>query len=152
MRFPASNLCLHRSPSSEPWPSRSDRRTSRAERGRAIRGRVRRPPGRLIGTWEFAGEPGKVVGPKPGGPLISLTGTTHFAITEYDPATGKVVTHHGGTYTFDGNEYVETVRFGTPNRAPIINKSFKFKIKFEGDTFTQTGIDNDFKEVWKRVK
>jgi hypothetical protein len=38
---------------------------------------------------------------------------------------------------------------------PLINKTFKFKVKVEGDTYTQTGVgdDNPFKgEVWKRAK
>jgi hypothetical protein len=30
--------------------------------------------------------------------------------------------------------------------------TFKFKIKVEGDTFTQTGMDNPYTQVWKRAK
>ena len=108
----------------------------------------------LIGTWVLVGTPDRVgEAPESGGRLKFRTGK-HWCITEADPKTGKVVFHHGGTYTLDGDTYSETVGYATESTAEIIKKTFKFKVKVENDTYTQTGIgaDNPFNEVWKRVK
>jgi hypothetical protein len=107
----------------------------------------------LIGTWVLVGPPGKEAeAPKAGGRLRFFTGK-HWCITQADPKTGKVIYHHGGTYALDGDTYAETVEYATPGTAGLIGETFKFKVKVEGDTYTQTavGADNPFTEVWKRV-
>ena len=105
----------------------------------------------LIGTWTLAeaetpGSPSGV-----GSRLKFFTGT-HWMITQPDPKTGEVVFHHGGRYTLDGDTMAGTIDFANKNTAPLIGKTHKFKIKVDGDTFTQTGQDNSFTETWKRVK
>jgi hypothetical protein len=108
----------------------------------------------LIGTWVLVGTPDKVgEAPKSGGRLKFITGK-HWVITQADPETGKVVFHHGGTYTLDGDNYAETIEYANENTAELIKKTFKFKIKVEGNTYTQIGVgdDNPFSEVWKRAK
>jgi hypothetical protein len=105
----------------------------------------------LIGTWDFAGTPDKEEEPPAkGGRLKSFTGK-HWTITHYDEA-GKVTLHHGGTYTIDGDEYTETVKYANETTAELIGQSFKFKIKLEGDKYTQTGIGNPYTEVWRRAR
>jgi len=109
----------------------------------------------LVGTWVLVGTPDKVGDPpKTGGRLKFFTGK-NWCMTESDPESGKVVFHHGGTYTLDGDTYTETIEYANENTASLIKKMFKFKVKVDGDTYTQTGVgdDNPFKgEVWKRVK
>jgi len=108
----------------------------------------------LIGTWILVGTPDKVSeAPKSGARLKFFTGK-HWAITQADPDTSKVIFHHGGTYTLDGDNYTETIEYANENTAELIKKTFKFKIKVEGDTYTQVGVgdDNAFSEVWKRAK
>ena len=108
----------------------------------------------LIGTWVLVGKPGNVGEvPKSGGRLKFCTGR-NWAITQADPQTGKVVFHHGGTYTLDGDTYTETIEYANESTADHIKKTFKFKIKVEGDTYTQIGVgdDNPFSEVWKPAK
>ena len=108
----------------------------------------------LIGTWVLVGTPDKVGDlPKSGGRFKFRTGK-HWCITQADPDTGKVVFHHGGTYTLDGDTYAENVEYANENTAGLIGKTFKFKVKVEGDRYTQTGIgdDNPFNEVWQRAK
>lgn len=105
----------------------------------------------LIGTWVLVGTPddeGK--SPATGTRLKFLTGK-HWTITEADES-GKVVYHHGGTYTLDGEEYAETVKYASENTASLIGKTFKFKIKVDGDRYTQVGMGNPYSEVWKRAK
>lgn len=106
----------------------------------------------MIGTWVLVGTPGKVgEPPASGGRLKFLTGR-HWIITQADPNTGEVIYHHGGTYTLNGDEYVETVEYANENTAHLIKNIHKFKVKVEGDTFTQIGIGNPWTEVWKRAK
>jgi hypothetical protein len=106
----------------------------------------------MVGTWALAGKPGEVVElPKAGGRLKFITGR-HWVITESDPETHKVVFHHGGTYTLDGDEHAETVEYANENTAGLIGQTFRFKVKVEGDTYTQVGIGNPYTEVWKRLK
>ena len=109
----------------------------------------------LVGTWVLVGTPEKVGDPPTSGGRLKFFTGKHWCITESDPKTGKVIYHHGGTYTLDGDTYTETVEYANGNTAGLITKTFKFKFKVEGDTYTQTGVgdDNPFKgEVWKRLK
>ena len=106
----------------------------------------------LLGTWILVGEPGKVgEPPASGGRLKFLTGR-HWTITQADPKTGVTIFHHGGTYTLNGDEYVETVEYANQSTKELIKQTFKFTLKVEGDTLTQTGIGNSYNEVWKRAK
>ena len=108
----------------------------------------------LVGTWVLVGTPNKVgEAPEAGGRLKFFTGR-HWTITQADPKTGKVVFHHGGTYTLDGDAYTETIEYAGESTVEYVKKTFKFKVKVEGDTYTQTAVgdDNPFSEVWKRAK
>ena len=106
----------------------------------------------LLGTWILVGEPGKLgEAPASGGRLKFYTGR-HWTITQSDPTTGVTIFHHGGTYTLNGDEYAETVEYANESTKELIKQTFKFTIKIEGDTLTQTGIGNPFNEVWKRAK
>jgi hypothetical protein len=106
----------------------------------------------LVGTWVLAGTPeNPEEPPKSGGRLKFFTGK-HWCITQSDAETGKVIFHHGGTYTLDGDEMAGTIEYANDNTASLIKKTHRFKIKVEGDTYTQVGLDNPFTEVWKRLK
>ncbi len=106
----------------------------------------------LIGAWILIGTPGKVGQPPAAGGRYKFCTGRHWLITQADPNTGAVIYHHGGTYLLDGDNYTEKVEFANENTASLINKALKFKIKIEGDTYTQIGIENPYSEVWKRVK
>jgi hypothetical protein len=103
----------------------------------------------LVGTWVLVSEGGKAGNGT--GRLKFCTGR-HWVITQSDPRTGSIVYHHGGTYTLRGNEYAETVEYANDNTKQLLKQTFRFSIKIDGDTLTQTGIGNSFNEVWKRVK
>jgi hypothetical protein len=106
----------------------------------------------LIGTWILVGKPGEIgEAPATGGRLKFVTDSC-WCVTEADPKTGEVIFHHGGTYALKGNEYLETVKYANQSTTNLIKQTFKFTIKVEGDTLTQTGLGNPWTEVWKRVK
>jgi hypothetical protein len=106
----------------------------------------------MIGAWVHVGRPGQVrAAPEAGGRLKFRTGA-HWTLTHADPNTGLVTEHFGGTYTLNGNEYVETQEYGDATWMKDNGESFKFTVKVEGDTMTQIGIGNPYTEVWKRAK
>ena len=106
----------------------------------------------LTGTWVLVGAPGEGGEvPPAGGRLHFFTGK-HWLITQADPKTGVVIFHHGGTYILDGDKLVKKVEYANESTAALIGKSHSFKVAVDGDTYTQTGIDNEYNEVWKRVK
>jgi hypothetical protein len=105
----------------------------------------------MIGTWALAGTPDKIEEPAAGGRLKFFTGR-HWAVTQHDPTTGKVIFHHGGTYTLEGDTYTESVEYANENTAELIGQKFKFKVKVEGDILTNVGQGNPWTEAWKRAK
>ena len=106
----------------------------------------------LIGTWVLAGTPDKVEEPPANGGRYKFFTGKHWTVTQADPESGEVIYHHGGTYTLDGDTYEETVLYSTRNNAGLIKQTFKFKVKVDGDTYTQVGVGNSYDEVWKRAK
>ena len=106
----------------------------------------------LVGAWVLAGTPDQPADPPKSGGRIKFFAGKNWCITQADPATGKVIFHHGGTYTIDGDVLAETVEYANESTESLIKVTNKFKIKVEGDTYTQIGQGNDFNEVWKRLK
>jgi hypothetical protein len=106
----------------------------------------------MIGTWVLVGKPGKVGEPPAAGGRLKFRTGRHWTMTQANPDTGLTVMHDGGTYTLDGDKYVETIEYANQSTANDIGKSFMFTVKVEGDTMTQTGIGNPYTEVWKRLK
>jgi heme/copper-type cytochrome/quinol oxidase subunit 2 len=103
----------------------------------------------LIGTWTLVGTPDSEQ-ETPTKRLKFFTGK-HWLVTEADD-NGKVTLHHGGTYTLDADEYVETIEYAMEESISAVGMKFKFKIKVEGDKYTQIGIENPYSEVWRRAK
>jgi len=79
----------------------------------------------------------------------------HFMFAAYDTKNGRPLYAAGGTYTLDGNSYVEHVDFASDKLpAELIGKSQSFTVELEADTFTQTGTLSNGKpltERWKRA-
>lgn len=106
----------------------------------------------LIGVWAYAGSAdgdGKVPAKNIGFKFITAD---YWCDTQADSKTGIVVAHHGGTWSFQGGNYVESVKYANPGTLPFIGHDFKFISKVDGDTLTLKGIENPWNEIWKRVK
>jgi hypothetical protein len=105
----------------------------------------------IIGTWALAGTSDKIEEVADAARLKFLTGK-HWTVTQNDPKTGKVIFHHGGTYTLDGDVYTESVEYANESTAELIGQKYKFKVKVDGDVFTNIGQGNPWNEAWKRAK
>jgi hypothetical protein len=102
----------------------------------------------LIGTWELVGRPdGQAIDANS---LKFFTGK-HWIVTLFDD-NGQIQYTHGGTYTVDGDQYAETIKFAGGETATLVGQTFRFKITVEGDKYTQIGVGNNYDEVWRRAK
>lgn len=105
----------------------------------------------MLGAWALVGPPDSTEKPQPGA-RMKFWGLNKWVITQSDPKTGEIIYHHGGSYTLDGDNYVETFEFANENTKFLIGKKLKFKIKIDGDSYIQIGDGNDFNERWIRLK
>ena len=112
----------------------------------------------IVGTWlpvseDFGGQ--NLL--KPDTVTIKMNSNSHFMWIAYDKTSMKTTGSGSGSYTVNGDTYVEHVDFawreGGSDQAKVIGTEITFKIKIDGDTLTQTGqiLGRDFKEVFKRV-
>jgi bla regulator protein BlaR1 len=106
----------------------------------------------LIGTWVLDKELGPKSNPSGVGVRMKSFTGTHWEITQPDPKTGVIIFHHGGTYKLEGDKYFEHKDFAGESTKDGMGNTGEFTIKIEGDMLTQTGINNPWNEVWKRVK
>jgi hypothetical protein len=78
--------------------------------------------------------------------------TAHPLLNWLLPTMSAHDKNNGAAAGLNGDEYVETIEYANESTKELIKQTFKFTIKVEGDTLTQTGVGNSFNEVWKRVK
>lgn len=105
---------------------------------------------KLVGAWGLVGPP--AAEGEPDKSRLKFWGHGHWSTTQINPETGDVLYHHGGTYTLDGNEYTEKIRYAVGASASQLGRVYRFKIEVKGDTFIQTGIDNPYSEKWVRLR
>ena len=105
----------------------------------------------LLGTWVHARGSGEG-DPSGKGARFKFRTGQHWNLSWADPESGLVIEHDGGTYTLNGDIYVETFEYATERTAGYIGRRFTFRVVVEGDTMTQIGLDNPYTEVWKRVR
>lgn len=104
----------------------------------------------LLGTWVLAeattpGTPSGI------GIRRKIFSSGRWEMIQKDPKTGEVIFHHGGTYRVNGDILEQKVEFAGQKTKGYVGQVRKFRIKIEGDTYTQIGIGNPFNEVWKRL-
>lgn len=105
----------------------------------------------LVGTWKLkeAKNPGSPSGLDT---RLKLFTGTHWCVIQPDPDSGKIVFQHGGTYTFDGTELIETINFAGDMTFSLIGKTFAHKLRITGDVLEQMDPNGVFNETWQRAK
>lgn len=84
--------------------------------------------------------------------LITPTTFTWVHFTTKDHFVREVA---GGTYVFDGDNYVERIDFGGVSMTSYLNKEQSYKVKIQDDTMYLFGVmtDNErIEEIWKKVE
>ncbi len=106
----------------------------------------------ITGVWVYHSKKGEEAATGDVRYRLKFIADNHWTITQPDPKTGLVKFHHGGTYTYRDGIYTETIEFAASSTAELISNTFKFKMEVNGNKLTQTGIDNSWHEVWKKVE
>lgn len=104
----------------------------------------------LLGAWVKTSVRGRQLDPVPDEEL-KFWGLGHFSVTKRNARTGGIDYHHIGTYTLDGDTYTETITYAIGTSEGNVGKTFRFKIKVDGDSYSQEGIGNPYSQEWKRL-
>lgn len=103
---------------------------------------------RMLGTWQLVSfADGRVSEANVG--ELKFIGDRHWSVSRVNPRTGRLDYHMGGTYTLNGNEYVETIEYGTGGP---IGETFTYKLSVEDDQFIQLAEGNPWSLLFKRAK
>jgi hypothetical protein len=112
---------------------------------------------KLVGTWKlvsakYGGRESRL--PKEATTLKQVT-PTHYMWVTFDK-DGQVTRTQGGPYVFDGGVLKGTPEYGLGREfKPIKGKQQLFKVKFDGNRWTQNGTlstGTTLEEVWERVE
>jgi len=103
----------------------------------------------IIGVW-------KMVSPGwPVGEVRKIITKGHFLLILTMP-DNTIGASFGGTYSFDGETYIENIEFGTQNRISNIGRKGVLKVKFEDNKMFSAGQLEEgrflYDEVWERVE
>lgn len=90
--------------------------------------------------------------------FIKIINTDHFAFFNQDKGSSENFVAGGGTYTFDGNDYIETLDF--ISAVDYRGHVFPFKAEIKGDSLIQqghekieeAGLDRYIVEKYIRIK
>jgi len=72
--------------------------------------------------------------------FIKVINSSHFAFINQDYEHVENFYSGGGTYTFQENQYVETLSYTSVEL--MRNHEFPFTVRISGDTLIQTGIED----------
>jgi hypothetical protein len=119
----------------------------------------------LVGTWQLESYKGEGDSLRSEYPdfvsYVKLITPTHFVWVHYLSEGDQVLAEGGGTYTYNGDTYTETLKFVYPSGSGQVGTVLPFDCKIEGDTWYHTGYiimkdENDqpadsarIDEVWK---
>ena len=112
--------------------------------------------GSLQGSWTLQ----SAVYTKADGTVIKVSGEDRKSVKVLSNSYFSFVTVHKdgsfssaltGTYQLKGNDYHETPQTGSV--ASMLNKTYEFKAKVEGDLWHHSGMEDGMKieEVWVRL-
>lgn len=100
----------------------------------------------LIGTWENVTADYRA--------LKHITDSSIIWV-HINPQTKEIMRMMGGKYKHEGDDYTETMEYGSAEMKDFVGQPFKFKAKMDGaDKWNQSGKVGDFdvNENWTRVK
>ena len=103
----------------------------------------------IIGVWKFS---------NPSYNILNVITKGHSVIIWLDLSGKEITSSHGGSYTFDGETYISTARFGTQHWQSNIGSIGVLKVRFENNKMYRTGkstlngVDTNINEVWERIE
>ena len=113
----------------------------------------------IMGTWQldsykYGTETNSFTSITADRPHIKLITENRFLWVTYDAETRKILESAGGTYTLNGENYIESIDYGFNMEGYLGTKS-NFKIKVEDGMFYLSGVLSSgykIEEIWQKVK
>jgi len=98
----------------------------------------------LVGTWkmvyaEIKENDSVQVKDLTSSSFIKIINESHFSFFNQEHASTDNFYGGAGTYSLNGNDYVETLSYTSV--AEVKNNQFPFRVHFRGDTLIQTGLE-----------
>ena len=105
----------------------------------------------LIGTWELVSARTVI---SPDHPFLykKMFNDTHFSVVTYT-REGQVLRIHGGTYTLNGDVYIENIEYSSIPGMPNTTSTFRLEIRGDRKYISGAIVDGrlPLNEVWRRV-
>ena len=101
----------------------------------------------IIGVWK------QISGWSGGGEVKKIITKDHFVVIL--TFNNIIEASFGGSCSFDGDTYTESMEYGTPNRKGNIGRKGIFNIQFEDNKMylsRQPGTGNPLYEIWERIE
>jgi hypothetical protein len=120
---------------------------------------VKKSRNTIIGTWQldsykWGSSSSSFTSLSPDRPHIKMITDSRFLWVTVDAGTKKILESAGGTYTLDGENYIESIDYGY-NMDNYLGSKSNFKIKVEDGMFYLTGVLSDgykVEEIWQKIK
>lgn len=76
----------------------------------------------------------------------------NYVLSKVFKGTTNIALAFWGIYSLENNVWDETITYTTPNVSTITGHHYLFKLKLDKDYLVINGINNQFNELWKRIK
>lgn len=109
----------------------------------------------FIGTWQIASSDGKIdtnLYGKSNETSLKIFSNKDFSVHSIHLVNRKVLKSFVGTYTVDKESITEYIEYKSDGYPRISSQIYRYKYRIENGLLYITGIDNQFSEVWKKIK
>ena len=106
---------------------------------------------RIDGTWQMCNAD-STVNYNDGLVSYKIYSKGNYVLSQVFMGTNNIALAFWGIYSLENNVWDETITYTTSNVSSISGKHYLFKIKLDKDYLVINGINNQFNELWKRIK
>ncbi|HEY5590115.1 MAG TPA: hypothetical protein VIK55_03765 [Paludibacter sp.] len=106
---------------------------------------------KLIGIWQQCDSIGEPVKTGPGYTEYKIITPESFTVLEVNKENGTFVAVFFGRYTLENDTYTETLTYTTPQMVGVKGTKNLFNIAFKNNLWYIYGINNQYKQVWKKM-
>jgi len=106
---------------------------------------------KIDGTWQMCNAD-STVNYNDGVESYKIYSKGNYVLSKVLKGTTNIVLAFWGVYSLENNVWDETITYTTSNVSTISGQHFLFRIKIDKDYLVINGINNQFNELWKRIK
>jgi len=106
---------------------------------------------KLLGIWQQCDSTGVPEMTGPGFNEYKIITPESFMVMEVNKEDGTFIAVFFGTYSFENEIYTETLTYTTPQMVSAKGSKNLFYIAFKNNLLYIYGINNAYKQVWKRM-